>query len=112
VDEEGANMTTNDKKVQWLERRTWQQFQEAGMVWFVNRLLHVFGWAIVFDVDKDDHSKIHDVYPARSRFRGFEADCEEEGFKRVTAYLRENLDDLAADCELGDENHNPKPEEQ
>lgn len=98
-------MTDQDKSVKWLERRTWRQFQEAGMVWFINRLLHIFGWAIVLEVDENDNSKIHDVYPARSRFRGFAADCEEEGFKRVTAYLRENLNELAADCELGDEDH-------
>lgn len=99
------------KKVEWLDRRSWQEFQEAGMVWFVNRILHLFGWAIVYEVDTDDHSKVREVFPARCRFRGFADDCEEVGFKRVTAYLRENLDDLASDCELGDENHNPKPEE-
>lgn len=34
-------MTDQDKSVKWLERRTWRQFQEAGMVWFINRLLHI-----------------------------------------------------------------------
>ena len=49
------------------------------MLWWVNRTLHLFGFALVVVLDSDD--EIVEVHPARTRFRGFSEDVEEEGFK-------------------------------
>lgn len=27
--------------------KTWEDFRESGLLWFINTILHVFGWAIV-----------------------------------------------------------------
>lgn len=70
-----------------LQRKSWEEFQEAGLIWFINRMLHLFGWAIVLKLNE---SKIVEVYPARCKFRGFCKDVEERGFKNLTNYLAEN----------------------
>lgn len=70
-----------------IDKKSWLEFQQAGLLWFVNRLLHVFGWAIVFEVDEEDQTKIEGVYPARVRFRGFITELEEKGFRRISEYM-------------------------
>lgn len=29
-----------------MERKTWNEFREAGMLWWINRILHTFGQAV------------------------------------------------------------------
>jgi hypothetical protein len=75
-----------------VERRTWEEFRNCKLLWWVNRLLHTFGWAIVVQVE--ENGTITDVYPARVKFRGFSEKNEEEGFVGLTQYLRESVDEL------------------
>lgn len=77
-----------------IERISWEEFRNTGFLWFVNRLLHTFGLAIVITMDK---GKVLDVYPARVRFRGFSEKSESLGFLRVTKYMRDHLDELVDD---------------
>lgn len=65
----------------------WGTFQRAGLLWWVNRQLHLFGYAVVFEVQGD--GSIIDVYPACVPFRGFSSDDEGEGFERLTRYVKE-----------------------
>lgn len=74
-----------------IQKKDWKEFREAGLLWFVNRLLHVFGWAIVFSY-KDD--EVVDVYPARVKYRGFDEATESEGFSRLTSHIGDVIDDL------------------
>lgn len=62
------------------------------MLWFTNRLLHIFGWAIVVSVD--DAGSIIDAYPARVRFRGFSEKIEANGFEKVSAFLNQESQNL------------------
>jgi len=79
-----------------VEKRTWQEFRESGLLWWVNRILHTFGWAIVVDFDKYDKEtdcgEVKEVYPARVKFRGFDESSETEGFKKVSKYLKNNIE--------------------
>ena len=79
------------KKEKMINKKTWEQFMETGLVWWVNRILHTFGWAIVFE---EDNGVITDVYPARVRFRGFEEKTEEENFIKLTNYLGKTIEQL------------------
>lgn len=81
-----------------LKKRTWKEFRQSGMLWFVNRILHLFGWVIVFDYT--GKNKIKSVYPARTIFRGFSEDCETKGFKQVTKYLGRNVKTLLKETEM------------
>jgi hypothetical protein len=67
-------------------RHTWAQFREAGMLWAANRILHMFGWAIVVSHDDETGEEI-EAYPVRTEWRGFAPDREEVGFKRVAKWM-------------------------
>ena len=76
-----------------VEKKTWKEFQSSKLLWWINRILHTFGWAIVLEQQED--GSISDAYPARVKFRGFSEADEEEGFIGLTAYLQETIDALA-----------------
>lgn len=75
-------------KKKMIRKSTWKVFRESGMLWFANRVLHTFGWAIVYEFD---NGQIKSVWPAKCRFRGFVPEAEERGFKRVTRYMKKNV---------------------
>lgn len=76
------------------ERRTWDEFRANGLLWWVNRGLHLFGWAITVEVGEDGIVK--SAYPSRCRFRGFTAECETRGFRRLTTFLKREAKALLA----------------
>jgi hypothetical protein len=91
------------EEVKWLEEKSWEEFQSTGLLWFINRTLHLFGWVITVDCELDENNKITKInraYPARCKFRGFKEKEEEEGFKHVSRYLKENIEELEKDTQL------------
>lgn len=72
-------------------RKTWKDFEKAGLLWFVNRLLHIIGWVIVF-VEDDKTGEIQDVYPARTTMLGFELEEDEAGQRKYIEAIRRSFD--------------------
>ena len=35
-----------------IDKKTWQEFKDSGLLWWINMILHTFGWAIVFEISK------------------------------------------------------------
>ena len=35
-----------------VKKKTWQEFRKTGLLWFMNTILHAFGWAIVVEVER------------------------------------------------------------
>lgn len=70
---------------------------ESGFLWWINMILHTFGWAIVVDID--DNGEITDAYPARVKFRGFGEKNNTEGYIKVSQYMKENVSDLLEEAE-------------
>lgn len=85
----------------YLERRSWSELQACGLVWWINRMLDLFGWAIVLE---QTDGRVVDVYPARTRFRGFSQEIEDRGYERLSRYLQDVRGQLVEDCELEGEN--------
>lgn len=83
-------MSTGDKPM--ITRMSWEDFRATGMLWFANRLLHVFGIALVLEFD--DSGTCISAYPARCRFRGFSEETESDGFVRVSKYMTHASGDL------------------
>lgn len=79
-----------------IDKRTWQEFTDTKLLWWVNRSLHLFGWAIVVAVEDD--GTVTDAYPARVKFRGFSEETEAEGFITLTEYLKGRMDTLAEEA--------------
>lgn len=80
-----------------VEKKTWTEFRATGMMWFANRILHIFGWAIVMDIEDD--GSISDVYPARVKFRGFSEDIETENYIKVSQFMKENAPTLLKEAQ-------------
>ncbi len=74
-------------------KKPWAEFRNSGLLWFINGILHTFGWAIVFEVDNET-KVVTNVYPARVRFRGFSEADNAEGYQRVTNLLKETVNQL------------------
>ena len=78
-----------------VQKKTWEEFRSSKLLWFVNRTLHLFGWAIIVELDQDGHA--NNAYPARVTYRGFDEDTEEDGFVGLTKHLAENIEELQKD---------------
>lgn len=75
-----------------VNKKSWEEFRNSGLLWWINVILHTFGWAIVFDIEDD--GTIANVYPARVKFRGFDIESNDEGYQKVSQYMKENADIL------------------
>ena len=75
-----------------IDKKSWKEFRNIGLLFVVNQFLNFFGWAIVFKFDEKDN--IVEVYPARTKFRGFPGSVTTDGYKRVSKYLAENSVEL------------------
>ena len=80
-----------------VTKKTWKEFRESGFLWWINMILHTFGWAIVVDID--DNGEITNAYPARVKFRGFGEKNNTEGYIKVSQYMKENISDLLEEAE-------------
>ncbi len=80
------------------DKKTWNEFRKTGLLLFINQILHVFGWAIVFDFESYDEEKedgiIKEVYPARVKFRGFDNDSVSKSYLKISEFMNNNSDDL------------------
>jgi hypothetical protein len=77
-----------------VDRKSWDEFRRTGLLWFVNTLLHTFGWAIVIEYDDEVKDAVVGVYPARVTYRGFPKEAEDAARKNLAEYMRENADEL------------------
>lgn len=78
-----------------ITKKTWEEFRSCGLLWFVNTILHTFGWAICFDIQE---GKLVDVFPARVKFRGFSEEAQSKGYINLSEYLKENIDELTEEA--------------
>lgn len=90
------------KEGEWVEKRTWEEFRSYGLLWWINTLLHVFGWSIVIELNEEN--EIIDSYPARVKYRGFDEKSNTKGYKNMTNYMLENSKNLIEDFnEIGED---------
>lgn len=82
-----------------LDEKGWEEFQDSGLLWLVNTFLHVFGWALLVKVDDDGN--FCGCVPCRTDYRGFTTEVNDEGYLKITDWLKENIDALEGDvCSL------------
>lgn len=80
-----------------VTKKSWKEFKESGFFWWINMILHTFGWAIVMNANDD--GEIIEVYPARVKFRGFNEKSNTKGYIKVSEYMKENAADLLEEAE-------------
>ena len=76
-----------------VTQKNWEEFRTSGLLWWINTMLHMFGWAIVYEFGEDD-GELQSVYPARVKYRGFDADTNDQGYQKVTKYLKDTIEEL------------------
>ena len=74
-----------------IKEKTWEEFRKTGLLLFVNQILHIFGWAIVCEIDNGITIK---VYPARVKFRGFSENSTKIAYEEITKYMVDNDEEL------------------
>ena len=47
--------STCDKyeSIKMVNKKSWDEFRNNGLLWWINMILHTFGWAIVTEIDKN-----------------------------------------------------------
>lgn len=75
-----------------VSKKSWKELKDSGLLWWINMLLHTFGWAIVYNID--DNGSVIEVYPARVKFRGFDDKSNTEGYIKVSEYLNKESEEL------------------
>lgn len=88
------------KEEENLELRTWSEFRKQGFLWFVNLILHVFGWTIAVEEKISDPEQIvANVY--RTKFRGFPEETNTRGYALIAEYMKNNADVLYDEATRG-----------
>lgn len=72
-----------------LKEITPKDFQESGLVWYLNQQLHLFGMALAIKTNKDGTQQL---IPYECKFRGFDEKTNDEGYKKLTKYMETNID--------------------
>ena len=73
-----------EKNNPMIEEKSWDEFLNTGLLWFINRTLHLFGWAIAVDYKNGEVVK---AFPARVKFRGFDYETEGKNFIKLNEYM-------------------------
>lgn len=78
-----------------IKEKNWKEFKETGLLWMINAILHLFGWAIVYEMNGNN---VQTVYPARVTYRGFDEKSNSKGYIKVSEYLQENIKELTREA--------------
>ena len=73
-------------KTEMIEEKTWEEFRKTGLLLFVNQFLHIFGWAIVIEEAQGVENR---AFPAKTKFRGFDAETVTKAHADIEKYMRE-----------------------
>lgn len=74
-----------------INKKEWSEFRSTGLVLIINQILHIFGWALVFEIENNE---VKSVYPARVKFRGFDNESTDEAYKKLSQFMLDNAAEL------------------
>jgi hypothetical protein len=74
-----------------VTKKEWAEFRNTGLLLIINQILHVFGWAIFFEIEND---QVKNVYPVRVKYRGFDNKDVGESYIKISEYMNENAKEL------------------
>ncbi|WP_459482094.1 hypothetical protein [Clostridium saccharoperbutylacetonicum] len=75
-----------------INKKSWNEFRDNGFLWWINMILHAFGWVIAVKIDDDGN--IIDAYPARTNVRGFPEEDNTEGYIKLSKYMNDNAAEI------------------
>jgi len=71
-----------------INEKSLEEFKKTGLLWFVNRILHLFGWVLVLECE--DNGRFTRLYPVHTTFSGSTKEFENNGFKKLVEYLQDS----------------------
>jgi hypothetical protein len=74
-----------------IERKDCEEFQNTGLLLFVNQFLHIFGWVIVVEINGVGESC---MYPARTDYKGFDVSSTSKAYKKLSKFIHHNINEL------------------
>lgn len=74
-----------------VTKKEWIEFRSTGLLLIINQILHIFGWAIVYEMDGEE---VKSVYPARVKFRGFNNENVSQSYQKISEYMKDNASEL------------------
>lgn len=80
-----------------VENKTWEEFRNTGLLWYINTMLHVFGWAIALHVDEQTNEVVGGT-PSRVKHRGFSEKVGSDNRIKISEYLKNNINDLCKEA--------------
>lgn len=80
-----------------VTKKEWLEFKNTGLLLIINQILHVFGWAIVFEMEGDE---VKSVYPARVKFRGFNEKSVSKSYEKISKYMKDNASILLDEANI------------
>lgn len=81
----------NMDKNTYIKEISAKSFHKTGLLLVINSILHIFGFAIAYDKDKDR------IYPVICKFRGFDETSINKFCSKIYNYLHDNLEELEDD---------------
>ena len=82
-----------------------EQFLDSGLLPMVNEFLHIFGFALDYEMTAEGVPIGNTLFPVRTTLRGFsdkgfsEA-SQEKSYAKITRYMKEHADDLQKDLNM------------
>lgn len=90
------------------DTEAWIEFRNSGFLWMINSILHMFGYAIVYNFD--NNGKLTHVVPKRVKFRGFSEERNTTGYKQISQYMVDNAEQLLKEASDDPEDVNAEAE--
>jgi hypothetical protein len=75
-------------------RRSWEEFRETGLLYFINSFLHIFGWEITAYIDGE--GKTVECCPTQTDFREINIDSAKLSYKKLARYMKDHSHKLWA----------------
>lgn len=73
------------------QKKVAEEFRESKWLWWINRILHTFGWVIVYHYD-DITNELQYISVAKNiEFRGFGSESDDIGYEYVGKWLENNI---------------------
>lgn len=76
------------KKKIMVKKSSIAEFRSTGLVVFVNMILHIFGWAIAFEIGANGEAL--NMFPARTKFRGFDEKSQTQAYIKISKFMVKN----------------------
>lgn len=78
-----------------MDEQEVKEFRESGMLWYINIIIHAFGWCLFqTEITDKDGDPIKVLLPARTKFRGFSQDSNDKDYRKFAEYLVKNANTI------------------